>query len=373
MELHVDKLLDNVQQLKIRFDKVREDIISKLSECHDCIQTAEKLCQETKELNTTLENKLLNASITEEKSKLKSISNKSKILLDIGGEKFATTIETLTREKDSFFTKLFSKEYEEEIERDPNDNSIFIDRDGKLFYHILTYLRTDKLPNDIMTNELLRQLLITEGEYYCLQNLLYRLTEPERKRQKEKEEEEERFRTDNGFSNGTLLQSEQKIQLNEFYGNTNQRWELIYKASRDGFAASTFHKRCNNKGPTMTIIQSNNNYLFGGYTSIPWTSDGPAKTDTTAFLFTLTNPHNIPPTKYAIKSDKTAHAVYHASDHGPTFGAGRDIYLANSSNANNTSSTTFPNSYNDTTGKASATFTGAKNFTASDIEVFKLA
>ncbi len=58
---------------------------------------------------------------------------------------------------------------------------------------------------------------------------------------------------------------------------------------------------------------------------------------------------------------------------GPTFGGGYDLYLASGSNLNNTSYISFPSSYIDTTGRGYATFTGAENFTAADIEVFKLA
>ncbi|CAF3964512.1 unnamed protein product, partial [Rotaria sp. Silwood1] len=64
------------------------------------------------------------------------------------------------------------------------------------------------------------------------------------------------------FPNGSLLQPAHERKLNEFYDKIYQRWKLIYKASHDGFDANAFHSRCNNQGPTMTIIQSNNNYLF---------------------------------------------------------------------------------------------------------------
>ncbi|CAF3572370.1 unnamed protein product [Rotaria sp. Silwood1] len=66
-------------------------------------------------------------------------------------------------------------------------------------------------------------------------------------------------------------------------------------------------------------------------------------------------------------------AVYHHSAYGPTFGSGHDIYLANVSNSNNSSYIGFPSGYVDTTGKGNNTFTGARNFTTSDIEVYKLA
>jgi hypothetical protein len=348
-------LQDNVNELETRFEKLREDVISKLKDCSDCIKSAKQLCHEATEMSTDLENKLANASNEEKewkdiKAKLATTSIKGKIILDVGGEKFTTSVETLTRVKDTFFTALFSKQVE--LERDPDDKSIFIDRNGKIFTYILEYLRTDLVPNNVWKDEALLHGLLIEAEYFRL-HILTGLLE---------------------FSpNGTLLQPEHKKKLHEFYGKANQRWELLYKASRDGFDANAFHSRCNNQGPTMTIIQSNNNYLFGGYTSISWTSDGSYKNDTIAFIFTLTNPHNIPPTKYLIQTDKTGYAVYHNSSYAPTFGGGHDICLANASNANNSSYANFPHSYTDTTGKGNATFTGAYNFTTSDIEVYKLA
>lgn len=178
------------------------------------------------------------------------------------------------------------------------------------------------------------------------------------------------------FSNGALLKIEHKIKLNEFYGKVDQRWELIYKASRHGFDAKAFHSHCDNQGPTITIIQSSKNYLFGGYTAIPWASseDGSYPKDTTAFLsflFTLTNPHNIPPTKYLTKYNRTEHAVYHKTKYGPTFGNGHDIYVVDNCNTSS-SYTNFPYAYTDTTRKDIATFTGTRYFTIYDIEVFKL-
>ena len=39
---------------------------------------------------------------------------------------------------------------------------------------------------------------------------------------------------------------------------------LLYRASRDGWAASKFHSCCDNKGPTVTVVKGGN-YIFGGY------------------------------------------------------------------------------------------------------------
>ena len=45
---------------------------------------------------------------------------------------------------------------------------------------------------------------------------------------------------------------------------------LIYCASRDGWEASRFHANCDNKGPTVTVVKSRNNNIFGGYTEQSW-------------------------------------------------------------------------------------------------------
>ncbi|CAF1628592.1 unnamed protein product [Rotaria magnacalcarata] len=224
-------LRDNVNQLETQFEKLREDVISKLKECSDCIKSAKQLCHEATEATTILENKLVNASNEEKewkdiKIKLATTSIQGKVILDVGCEKYTTSVEVLTREKDTFFTALFSKQWQ--LEKDPDDKMLI----------------------NVIKDETLLTSLIIEAEYFRLKSLLDILGNAL-------------------FPNGTLLRFEHKKKLNHSYGKTNQQWELIYKATHDGFDANTFHARCNNKGPTISIIQSNNNFLFGGYTAIP--------------------------------------------------------------------------------------------------------
>ena len=49
--------------------------------------------------------------------------------------------------------------------------------------------------------------------------------------------------------------------------SVNSLWKRCWRASVDGWAASTFHSRCDGKGPTVTIIRVGR-YIFGGYTSL---------------------------------------------------------------------------------------------------------
>ena len=51
--------------------------------------------------------------------------------------------------------------------------------------------------------------------------------------------------------------------------SVNSAWKRCWHASMDGWAARTFHSRCDGKGPTVTIIRVGK-YIFGGYTSISW-------------------------------------------------------------------------------------------------------
>ena len=140
------------------------------------------------------------------------------------------------------------------------------------------------------------------------------------------------------------------------------------QGSRDGFAASDFHNKCDNKGATLTLIQSTGGYIFGGYTNQSWNSSGYVQ-DAGAFIFTLKNPHNIPPTKYTTTQPQNAIRCY--TSYGPMFGSG-DIYVYTNSNQNTSSSTSFPQSYGDSTGKGKLTFTNNNNFQTTEIEVFQI-
>lgn len=47
---------------------------------------------------------------------------------------------------------------------------------------------------------------------------------------------------------------------------------LCYRGSRDGQDGKTFHKNCDNRGATISIIKATTGKVFGGFASIPWKS-----------------------------------------------------------------------------------------------------
>ncbi len=174
------------------------------------------------------------------------------------------------------------------------------------------------------------------------------------------------------FVNGFLLNKEQELKLNDFYGDKTQRWQLVYSATRDGFGAEDFHRCCDNRGPTITVIKSKDNCLFGGYTKISWSTSGSWKTDSTGFLFTLTNPQQTPAAKFIIKNG--AYGVLHRADRGPCFGGGNgsDIYIYSNSNVNKQSVCKFSQKQNDTKNNEDQLLTGSQQFIVEDIEVYIL-
>ena len=163
--------------------------------------------------------------------------------------------------------------------------------------------------------------------------------------------------------------------------------KLLYRGSRDGFLAKTFHEKCNNKGETLVIIKSNEDYIFGGYTEINWDNTiwngvigekNNARRDGKGneFVFTLKNPHNIPPCKFNMKKEWLNHSICCDGKRGPIFGC-NDIRIENECNVKSNKFTYFdfqPGEYcfDDTTGKKRLLFTGTKTYTVKEIEVYNI-
>ena len=150
------------------------------------------------------------------------------------------------------------------------------------------------------------------------------------------------------------------------------KMELLFRGSRDGMNSKNFHDKCDNKGQTITLFQNQKDNIFGGYTSISWSSDGKWHTDKDCFLFTLTNIYGSEPTKF--KNINKGDEVYHYTNDGPVFGYGPDI-ACYSDFVNLDSFTNFPQRFQDVLGKGSSIFSGdSKNtyFKIKEIEVFKV-
>ena len=48
------------------------------------------------------------------------------------------------------------------------------------------------------------------------------------------------------------------------------KFELIFKMSQNGTKSEDFHKYCDNQGPTLILVKTTTNRIFGGYTPLNW-------------------------------------------------------------------------------------------------------
>jgi len=67
------------------------------------------------------------------------------------------------------------------------------------------------------------------------------------------------------------------------------KFELIFKMSENGSKGEDFHKYCDNKGPTLTLIKTTKNKIFGGFSPLSWKNKGGNQYDKSnqTFIFSL--------------------------------------------------------------------------------------
>ncbi|KAK2777682.1 hypothetical protein FQN53_002094 [Emmonsiellopsis sp. PD_33] len=95
------------------------------------------------------------------------------VILQVGERRFQTTIDVLV-EKSRYFKALFSGQWA--VKKQPDD-SIFIDRDGKAFEHVLQYIRGGVFP--VMFDKesgqhdyILYNTILEEAKYFQCDNLV---------------------------------------------------------------------------------------------------------------------------------------------------------------------------------------------------------
>ncbi|KAK8811452.1 hypothetical protein WA158_003186 [Blastocystis sp. Blastoise] len=144
------------------------------------------------------------------------------------------------------------------------------------------------------------------------------------------------------FMNSTIIEKKCfETPLVNWLGK-EKKWKLLYRASEHDYLLSEFHKYCDNKGETIVLVKhiGHNNHvnIFGGYTDQSWDSSI-IKPYSKEFLFTLSNEHGIPPTKY----DHNGHGrgIWCDPTFGPVFGSTDLVIRDDCHKDNNNSWNTF--------------------------------
>lgn len=106
---------------------------------------------------------------------------------------------------------------------------------------------------------------------------------------------------------------------NNFYNSCLKNWinpklpikaNLLYRLSRDGPEISTFHKLCDNKGPTVTLFQLEKDEKVGFYAPDSFDSNSEWKYNDESFIFNLNKNKKL--------KQKTKYSFYNKNDCGPS-------------------------------------------------------
>ena len=95
--------------------------------------------------------------------------------------------------------------------------------------------------------------------------------------------------------------------------NKNIKAKLLYRLTKNGNLSSEFHKRCDNKGRTLTLFNLVDGNIIGIYTPLSWESNHIWKSDMNSFIFSLNDNQ-----KY--KKIKENYSIYCNEISGPCAG-----------------------------------------------------
>ena len=71
------------------------------------------------------------------------------------------------------------------------------------------------------------------------------------------------------ISNNSFYRAELASFLAPVVGQMESKWKLCYNAKASKWDLGIFHRNCDDREHTVTIIERKP-YIFGGYTDIPW-------------------------------------------------------------------------------------------------------
>ncbi|GES86161.1 BTB/POZ protein [Rhizophagus clarus] len=99
---------------------------------------------------------------------------------------------------------------------------------------------------------------------------------------------------------------------------SSYEFKLLFRGSRDGFNSRNFHKNCDNKPRTVTIIKvGGSSEILGGYNPLEWKSNDSFMTTKDSFIFSFDNSIG----DYILSRVANENrAVFNSSDYGPSFG-----------------------------------------------------
>ena len=151
---------------------------------------------------------------------------------------------------------------------------------------------------------------------------------------------------------------------------------LLYRGSTHGLTPLTFHSRCDNQGPTLTLVQASDGCVFGGYAGAGWQSgrDRFVRCED-AFVFSVVGPQGVrvPVVRYPLAPGKEDRALRCSACRGPTFGGAWgvcNVPFTPTDVFGPASFCSMEGTYVDVSGLGNKAITGTWHFNPVEVEVY---
>ena len=176
--------------------------------------------------------------------------NKS-VKINSGGVIYAALIEALKRDPDNLFAKMLTGNGAKVAQL---DGAYFFQETIKHMKELLMFLKTGSLSMKVVRSD--PAGLLSDAEYFNVQTLIQFIDGLV------------------GLKTSSILGDEPDYQVLLCKWLQDKEMKtipyLLYSAEADGWSAAKFHEHCDNKGPTLVLIESEHGCIFGGSTSQLW-------------------------------------------------------------------------------------------------------
>lgn len=152
------------------------------------------------------------------------------------------------------------------------------------------------------------------------------------------------------------------------YSDRKVIFNLVYRASRDGADAQSYHTKCDGKVNTITVVQTAKGSKFGGYTETQIQDGNIGYKDPNSFIFSLNK------MKIYDNMNKDNNVIRHYRDSGPIFVGGFVIFDSkfNDNNSNYVYEKTSSFNFFTDNDKEYEINNGEKYFNIKELEVFEI-
>jgi len=227
--------------------------------------------------------------------------------INVGGEMIRVSRETFTHTKGTVLEALFSGRWDNQLQRDKK-GCIFLDVNPTCFRCIIDHLK-DCMTDPSFDNT--SHLRVDDENQAFLEHTLRSLGFG-----------------DSFVDESNILTARKFISpVREFLRESDVpgKLRLLYRATRDGMEGSIFHEKCDNHYPTVTVLKTEEGYIFGGYTDAAWNAGTDPLLSEKSFLFSLygCNQGSTPvklPFKISPRSEQ-----FGSARQGPSFGGSPDL------------------------------------------------